>query len=448
MTRFATLLAGVALLLAAPSALAATPGALSELPGPGGCVLNVDENSTAGTCNPGNALSDGAGIALAPDGRNVYVTSGDDNAVAVLARDPATGNIRQLDGEAGCVATPGTVRTGRPCALGRHLGGAGGLVVSPDGRFVYVASAFANALTAFSRDPATGVLTQLDGLAGCVARAEADCTGDPRMGQMFGIAISADGSFVYTAGSDRLLAFSRDAATGALAPVASGGCVANRARPGCTTGHGLRSAIGLGLSRDGHSLYVASFSSRSVALLNVSGGALSQPSGRRGCWSSARKSDGCAAARGLPDAQRVTVSRDGRNVYVLSRDPASVAIFKRKAGGTLSQLAGPRGCIGPKGCRKAVGLVGGSGLAVAPNGRNVYVTTDYSDALLSFSRGSGGALTQLPGRAGCIIDAKDKLKGCTPAARALIDNPEAVVLTPDGRYLYVAAGGVDAFRRS
>ena len=383
MTRFATLLAGVALLLAAPSALAATPGALSELPGPGGCVLNVDENSTAGTCNPGNALSDGAGIALAPDGRNVHVTSGDDNAVAVLARDPrpatsASSTARPAAYVCRHRAHRTAVRARPPSRRRRRPRRQSGRTLR-----LRIASAFANALTAFSRDPATGVLTQLDGLAGCVARAEADCTGDPRMGQMFGIAISADGSFVYTAGSDRLLA---SAGTPRRAPwrrSRAAAAVGYRARPGCTTGHGLRSAIGLGLSRDGHSLYVASFSSRSVALLNVSGGALSQPSGRRGCWSSTRKSDGCAAARGLPDAQRVTVSRDGRNVYVLSRDPASVAIFKRKAGGTLSQLAGPRGCIGPKGCRKAVGLVGGSGLAVAPNGRNVYVTTDYSDALLT-----------------------------------------------------------------
>jgi hypothetical protein len=72
----------------------------------------------------------------------------------------------------------------------------------------------------------------------------------------------------------------------------------------------------------------------------------------------------------------------------------------------------------------------------------------YSDALLSFFRGSGGALRQLPREHGCIVDLKDHAKGCASAARALLDNPEALTLTPDGRYLYVAAGGVDAFLRS
>lgn len=448
MVRLATLIAGVALLVAAPSALAAPRGALTELPGPGGCVLQVDDEGGSGTCNPGGALTDGNGIAVAPDGRNLYVTSGDDNAVAVLARDPATGNIRQLDGEAGCVVTASVLPPGRPCAVGRRLGGAHGVVVSPDGRFVYVASFFGRSVTAFARDQASGALTQLDGLAGCVARTAADCTPDPRMGAMFDIVMSADGAFVYTVGADRVLAFGRNAATGALTPIANGGCVARSARPGCATGHGLRSAIGLALSPDGRSLYVASSFSKAVALVTVRGGGLSQPSGTKGCWSSGRKSEGCAVARGLPDAQRVAVSRDGRSVYVLSGDPASVAVFKRKRGGGLSQLAGKRGCVGPKGCGKAVGLVGGSDVTVAPDGRNVYVTTNYSDAVLGFTRGSGGALTQFPGASGCIVDRMDKAKGCTPGGRALLDNPEAIVVTPDGRYVYVAAGGVDAFRRS
>jgi hypothetical protein len=61
----------LAALAVAPSAPAAG-GVLAALPGPGGCVLDVEGGGgSVGTCSPANALSDGSGIALAPDGRNL-----------------------------------------------------------------------------------------------------------------------------------------------------------------------------------------------------------------------------------------------------------------------------------------------------------------------------------------------------------------------------------------
>jgi DNA-binding beta-propeller fold protein YncE len=440
----AVLALAAALLLAAPVAQAAG-GALTELPGPGGCLLDTSTGDSPGTCSPATAISDGNGVALAPDGRNLYVTSGDDSSVSVINRDPNTGAIAQ----AGCLSSGGPLPGAATCSPARRLSGASSAVVSPDGRFVYVTSSFGRSITAFARDPATGALTQLEGTAGCVARSAADCMRDSRLGPLYGIVMAPDGQNLYAVGNNRVLSLGRDPASGQLQLIPNSGCVANHAVPGCDAGRGLDQAIGLALSPDGKSLYVASYASKAVALIRVTGGwSLSQPHGRAGCWSSAHRLGGCAPARGLPDAQRAAVSPDGRNVYVVSRDPTAVALFKRKAGGGLSQLAGRRGCIGAKGCAKAVGLSGGSGVAVSPDNRNVYVTTDYTDAVLSFSRGAGGTLTQLRGPGGCIVDQTDKQKGCARAARALLDNPEAIALTPDGRYAYVAAGGVDAFARS
>jgi DNA-binding beta-propeller fold protein YncE len=450
LTRLLLALAG--LLVAAPAASAATPGALSELPGPGGCVLQVSDSGSSGTCNPGGAISDGNAIALSPDGQNVYVTSSDDNAVVAIARDPSTGTIQQLDGAAGCIQSMVVLPAGRACTPGRRLQGANGVAVSDDGRFVYASTNFDKSVAILTRDTGTGALTQPADPTGCVARVAPDCTTDARVAAMFDIVLSSDGRFAYTAGSDRVLAFARDGATGALAPLVSRGCVAARARPGCAAGHGLRGAIALALSPDGRTLYVASFGSNAVTALNVNAGtgSLSQASGRRGCWTGSKKrSNECTLVRGISDASNVTVSPDARNVYVTSTSPSGLAVFKRKSDGGLSQLAGKRGCFGPKGCAKAVGLDGARSVAVSPDdGRNVYLTTDFSDAVLSFTRGKGGALTQLRPPAGCIVDQQDHSKGCASAARALLDNPEAVTLTPDGHFVYVAEGGVDAFLRA
>jgi DNA-binding beta-propeller fold protein YncE len=443
------LLALAGLLVAAPAASAATPGALSELPGAGGCVLQVDDRGGSGTCNPGGAISDGNAIALAPDGQNIYVTSSDDSAVVAIARDPNTGAVRQLDGATGCIQSMSNLPAGRTCTPGRRLQGANGVAVSDDGRFVYASTYLNRSIAILTRDTGTGALMQPGDLTGCVSNDAEDCTKDPRMDGMFDIVLSSDGRFAYAAGTNRVLAFARDGATGALAPLLSQGCVAATARPGCVAGHGLKGAIALALSPDGRTLYVTSFNSNAVAALGVNPatGSLSQASGRRGCWTGSKRSKECTLVRGILDASNVTVSPDARNVYVTST--SGLAVFKRKADGGLSQLAGKRGCFGPKGCAKAVGLDGARSVVVSPgDGRDVYVTTDYSDALLSFARGKGGALTQLRPPAGCIVDQQDKAKGCSSSARALLDNPEDLTLTPDGHFAYVAAGGVDAFLRA
>jgi hypothetical protein len=55
------------------------------------------------------------------------------------------------------------------CQNGTALQGPSGVVASPDGRGVYVASDVSDAVGVFDRDPATGALTQKPGSAGCIS---------------------------------------------------------------------------------------------------------------------------------------------------------------------------------------------------------------------------------------------------------------------------------------
>ena len=107
-------------------------------------------------------------VAVSPDGNNVYVVSGKTEptvaasfgSLAILKRDPATGAISEI----GCLSSDGT--DGRDGASGActatpSLLGADGVTVSADGHTVFVASNESASVVAFSRDPATGLLTRL-----------------------------------------------------------------------------------------------------------------------------------------------------------------------------------------------------------------------------------------------------------------------------------------------
>src|SRR5207247_11064412 len=102
---------------------------------------------------------DGAeGVAVSPDGQNVYTAGDGDSAVGVFRRDPMTGRVTFVEAK----------RDGVDGVDG--LLGAYGVTVSPDGNSVYVAGAGEDAVAAFQRDAMTGALTfvgwQREGVGG------------------------------------------------------------------------------------------------------------------------------------------------------------------------------------------------------------------------------------------------------------------------------------------
>ena len=129
------------------------------------------------------------------------------------------------------------------CATGTALLGPDVVVVSPDGKNVYVGSFFGNAVAVFDRDPAGGALSQPAGSAGCIAAATSGCATGLALGAPEGLAISGDGTSVYaaTALSSAVVVLIRDPSTGALAQAGDGsGCIVDLALAGCTTGRGVR----------------------------------------------------------------------------------------------------------------------------------------------------------------------------------------------------------------
>jgi len=237
-----------------------TIGALASI----GCLSETDA-----ACTAQPRLGGAIGVAASPDGRHLYVVSQGPGAVQAFARNPRTGSLTPLPGPAGCVSHDGS---GGACTPGRALVGARAIAVSRDGRNVYVTSEFGNGVAVLARDRRTGALAQLEGTDGCVTESGSSgacATGKALQGPR-GVAVSRDGRSVYvaSAGSDAVAVFARERATGRLTQLAGvAGCVSETGSEGaCTDGTALRSAGAVAVSEDGRSVYVASLVSGAVAV--------------------------------------------------------------------------------------------------------------------------------------------------------------------------------------
>src|SRR5438094_560564 len=295
--------------------------------------LEVERNGSGSI----TGLDGASGVAVSPDGRTVYATGEVDDALAVFHRDSATGALTFVEMKQDAVdGVDG-------------LNGAHGVVVSPDGVHVYVASKTGDALAVFSRDVDTGALT--------FVQAKNDGVGKVNgLDGAEGIAISPDGAHVYVAGrnDDSLAVFSRDAATGKLTFI-------EVQREGQNGVLGLFGAKAVTVSLDGANLYVAGGYDDALVVFdrNPETGMLT---------SVQLLEDGVGGVNGLNGADAVAVSPDGTHVFVTGSVDNALAVFERDpATGTLTYVERLRdGIAGVDGLHKA------QAVAVSPDGASVY----------------------------------------------------------------------------
>lgn len=443
--------------VSAPGAWAA-PGELTQLPGLDGCVTDTGTN---GQCADGRALSRPKEMVISPDGKHAYVVSKNSNAVAAFSRDPMSGALSQLPGTAGCVSETGS---NGECTDGRVLQGARSIAISPDGKHVYVGSEYANAVAAFTRDSATGELTQPSGAAGCIHNGAATTTCAAGKG-LFGphdVVMAPDGTTVYvaSAGTNTVSSLGRDAATGALSQLS---CINDSGTADCLDGKGLLGAHGLAVSPDGKNVYVAA-TNDTVAILQRAGngdpvppGHLYQPLEQWSCVSDTGSNGACIDGTALDAPRSVTLSVDGKFVYVSSTTSASTAAlsaFARDAAdaGKLTQLPGLDACISETGnnglCTDAHGFNSPWAAAVTPDGQNVYVAITLGAVGLLSRDPVGGALSQLPSTSGCI--SKDTFGGLCQLGRGVNVHQGSITISADGKQVYAVAeysDGVAVFSR-
>lgn len=291
------------------------------------------------------------------------------------------------------------------------LDGAASVVVSPDGRHVYITGSADDAVTAFSRPSRAeldSIETERDGVNGVEGLNGAD-----------GIAVSPDGKHLYVAGTlDHSIAiFTRDANAGGLG-------FAGVVTDGAGGVDGLAGIDKVVVSPDGKHVYASGGIDDAVAVFgrNATTGALSFVE---------REKDGEGGVSNLDNPQGLALSPDGAHLYVAAFFSGAVVRFDRNATTGALTFAG----FNDTGFDNS-GLQTPEGVTVLPDGTAVFLATGSNDEIHAFQRD----------RATGALSWRDDVSD--PSSSGL-QGVNFLATSRDGRYVIAAArdsGAVSVFR--
>ena len=428
-------LLAAAAVIATLALAAAAYAAIGDLT-PTGCI---DDNDTGpDTCATDIDGLDGAeAVVASPDGKSVYVASGDDRTIEWFRRAPSGALTFR-----GCVEgqfAPESCDQSIPYFLDPS-----DIAISNDGESVYLLSRFADSgLYRFARNTSTGKLRFRD----CEADAEVlppGCDAVDGIADPTGLAVSPDDKSVYVAdfGGNTLVRFNRNAASGALT---AKGCIADNdfTEETCArTVNGLSAADAVVVSPDGADVYVASAFDDTVVDFGRN-----QVSGKLGDDRCAQDIDlnteFCTRfEEGMGRPEDLAISPDGTSLYVVGRDDNALVRFDRLPNGTLR----PKGCFvdndfpGEPCGDSPKGLDGAHAVVVSPDDATVYVVAQAEDAITPFARAPDGALTARQ----CTRDndTVSSIATC-PLSTDGLDGAVDVALSPSGDSAYVVSGFQD-----
>jgi hypothetical protein len=450
-TRRTMLLALVVLvalgLAAATWAASATPpaGSLTRLGGPGACL------------GPGHGCGRLRGptgllrLAISPDGRTLYA-SGQAGGLAVLARDPVSGRVHELSGANGCIRRDG--RQG--CARLRGLIDPGAIAVSPDGHSLYVTTS--SGIEAFARTPGTGALRPI----GCLDSGAAPGCARLRAPAGPSELLAAGNRSVYVTGTitdaqgsptGALALLTRDPRSGALhQSAAASGCLDGDGTHNCAVAPCIDEITKLALGRNATRVYAGATNSldpQATLPGDVATFARNPATGGLRWLGCRTRRAAISDLRPLPHSGDVLVSALYGN-RGLGRAGGSLDLYRPRSGGILTRVR-QLACIAHAPCPIPY-YTDPARLAVAPNGDTVYVGMIFAG--LTVLRHTAHGVSDLPGRAGCIVSVTHFMapRGC---AREGAEVGADLVLSPDGHDLYVGTlgpshtqyyqGGVETF---
>ena len=347
-----------------------------------------------------DGLDNADSVAVSPDGKHVYVTGQEDDAVAVFSRNAGDGRLTFIQAVAN--NQNGVTQLDSPT----------GIVVRPDGKVVSVSAARSDAVVVFSRDSMTGSLSLVqEGTNGSL--------GTNGIHVPLRLAYDPDGEHMYVSNlasgpgdRDGLIVLASDAGTGSHTLV-------QYLDDDTSFYDGLDSVRRVVLTQDGRHLYASAGNDRAVSHWNRDGS-----TGHLSWVAVYRAGDG--GPSDLDEPVSMVLSPDETHLYVAALSSPLIIIFERDAtSGALTfvaELEPPNaGDLGP--------------VVMSPDGLFVYASDLSNHEVLVYGRDpASGELSFLQ----ALTDGIDA-QG--------IDTPESMVLGPTGAELYVGGSGANAVAR-
>ncbi|HFC00966.1 MAG TPA: hypothetical protein ENJ53_09205, partial [Phaeodactylibacter sp.] len=237
---------------------------------------------------------------------------------------------------------------------------ASSVAVSPDGNYIYVASSASNAINVFSKSSSspTGELT-------FVELVKTGLNGVQGLTAIQSVTVSPDGNNVYAVGTydDAVVAFTRSHVDGTLTYI-------GMLKDGLGGVDGLDAPFEVKVSPDGNHVYVSATDDMAISVFvrDASTGALTF---------SSKITDPT-----LNNVLGFDISPDGKNIYVAGHTEDKAVVLARDIStGELTFVEAIEDNVD-----FVDGLDGAFSVFVSPDGKNVYVTGVYDNAVAIFQR--------------------------------------------------------------
>lgn len=303
-------------------------------------------------------LDNASAVDVSPDGQFLYVTSFDDGAISLFERN-SDGSIVFVE------------------AVKNELNDLSGLTearevkVSPDNRHVYATGYADDALLYFEKDESTGKLT----LAGKYINGENGIEG---LNGAFVMDFSPDGNFLYVIGREEnaVAVFQRNVNDGSLE-------LKQVVRDDQAGVQYINYPTSVKVSPDGNHVMVVGYADQAISCFNRNG-----LTGTLTFNNVIRRTDLSGSA--LEGPFGMSISGDGKNIYIANTDGNSVDVFSRNinTGAITHQQNFENGTNGVS------GLQATTALEVSADGQQVYVAGTGDDAMVIFDRNTlNGQLT-------------------------------------------------------
>jgi 6-phosphogluconolactonase (cycloisomerase 2 family) len=339
---------------------------------------------------------------MSADGKYFYTVGYGSNSIVVFERNETTGSLSfvesQIDNTNGVDG----------------LEGANSLVISTDGKYIYVAGEKDQAIAVFKRDVNTGRIT-------FVEVNKNNTNGISGLEEVSGIAIDAEGDYLYASayGSSAVFVFSRDHGTGELSYVET-------LKDNINGVDGIEGAICIAITNDSKNVYVGGMTESSLATFSVNNnnGELS--------YNKLYKNGLNKIVEGLEGAQSSVISADGRFVYVAGSDANAISLLERNSfDGSLIFVKvyknNSDGINGLEGCRS---------ITISPDGNYLYVAGLSKHSIAAFRRDK---------QTGLLTFLSSYINGTAGITGMLL--PTSLQVSSDNKNLYVTAfaGGGSLF---